>query len=225
MLRLARFALAALPLALVLVAGEAVAQGRNVPNALEGFSKNRNEPIKIDANSLEVRDKDKAAVFSGNVVVQQGDTTLRCKELVVFYDAKGANKPAPGDAAKSNADSLASGGPISSSAIRRLEINGGVIVNTKEQTATGDQAIFETASNTITLTGKPVVLTSGPNVIRGQKLTVDLVSGTSRFEGGRVESLIVPGSAKQFAPPKPGDGGAAPKPAAPKPAAPRPPGQ
>ncbi len=101
--------------------------------------------------------------------------------------------------------SLASGGPISSSAIRRLEINGGVIVNTKEQTATGEQAIFETASNTITLTGKPVVLTSGPNVIRGQKLTVDLVSGTSRFEGGRVESLIVPNSAKQFAAPKPGE--------------------
>ncbi|MDF2998773.1 MAG: organic solvent tolerance protein OstA [Xanthobacteraceae bacterium] len=223
MLRTACLALVALPLVLALVPGEAAAQGRTVPNALEGFSKNRNEPIKIDANSLEVRDKDKAAVFSGNVIVQQGDTTLRCKELVVFYDGKGAAKPAPGDAGKSNADSLASGGPISSSAIRRLEINGGVIVNTKEQTATGEQAIFETASNTITLTGKPVVLTSGPNVIRGQKLTVDLVSGTSRFEGGRVESLIVPGSAKQFAAPKPGEGAS--KPAASKPAAPKPPTQ
>lgn len=222
MLRSACLALAALPLALSLTLGEAAAQGRSMPNALEGFSKNRNEPIKIDANSLEVRDKDKAAVFSGNVIVQQGDTTLRCKELVVFYDAKSANKPAPGDGGKSNADSLASGGPISSSAIRRLEINGGVIVNTKEQTATGDQAIYETASNTITLTGKPVVLTSGPNVIRGQRLTVDLVSGTSRFEGGRVESLIVPGSAKQFAPPKPGEGASKP---APKPAAPKPPTQ
>lgn len=222
MLRSACLALAALPLALSLTLGEAAAQGRSMPNALEGFSKNRNEPIKIDANSLEVRDKDKAAVFSGNVIVQQGDTTLRCKELVVFYDAKSANKPAPGEGGKSNADSLASGGPISSSAIRRLEINGGVIVNTKEQTATGDQAIFETASNTITLTGKPVVLTSGPNVIRGQRLTVDLVSGTSRFEGGRVESLIVPGSAKQFAPPKPGEGASKP---APKPAAPKPPTQ
>ena len=224
MLRFACLALAALSLALALTTGEAAAQARGVPNALEGFSKNRNEPIKIDANSLEVRDKDKAAVFSGNVIVQQGDTTLRCKELVVFYDGKGAAKPAPGDTGKSNADSLASGGPISSSAIRRLEINGGVIVNTKEQTATGEQAIFETASNTITLTGKPVVLTSGPNVIRGQKLTVDLVSGTSRFDGGRVESLIVPNSAKQFEVPKPGQG-AAPKPAAPKPAAPKPPAQ
>lgn len=197
MIRFRPIALAALPLA-CLFAGPAPAQGvsRNVPNALEGFAKNRNAPIKIDANSLEVRDKDKAAVFSGNVVVTQGDTTLRCRELVVFYDGKSVSaSSALGGEAQADAGGATSG-PISRSAIRRLEINGGVVVTTKEQTATGDQGIFETAANTITLTGKPVVLTSGPNVIRGQRLTVDLTSGTSRFEGGRVESLIVPNSAK-----------------------------
>ena len=84
---------------------------------------------------------------------------------------------------------------------------GGVVVKTKEQTATGDSGTFEMKSNTVTLVGKPVVLTQGPNVIRGQKLVVDLISGVSRFEGGRVESLIVPGSLKDQAPP----GGQAPK--------------
>lgn len=163
--------------------GAAVAQGQNVPNALQGFARNRNEPVRINANSLEVRDKDKVAVFSGNVVVQQGDTTLRSKDLMVYYDgAVGA----PQD-----------GEPMKQGQIRKLEATGGVVVNTKDQTATGDSGTFEMKTNTVTLVGKPVVLTQGPNVIRGQRLTVDLVSGVSRFEGGRVESLIVPGSLKQ----------------------------
>ncbi|WP_204272946.1 LptA/OstA family protein, partial [Enterobacter hormaechei] len=44
-----------------------------VPNAMQGFSQNRDKPIQIDAASLEMRDKDKAATFSGNVKVVQGD--------------------------------------------------------------------------------------------------------------------------------------------------------
>lgn len=194
--------------AVALLARPAVAQVQNnVPNALQGFAANRDQPIQIDANSLEVMDQEKKAVFSGNVVVKQGDTTMHSKELVVFYDGKdgpaAAAAPTPGN-------------PISSSAIRRLEINGGVVVNTKEQTATGDQGVFETKSNSITLSGNPVVLTSGPNVIRGKRLVVDLTTGTSRFEGGRVQSLIVPGSMKQMegGAPKPG---AAPAKPAPKP--------
>ncbi|MDQ0347640.1 LptA/OstA family protein [Ancylobacter vacuolatus] len=198
------------------LATAALAQGKNVPNALQGFAANRDAPIRINANSLEVRDQEKQAVFSGNVVVQQGDTTMRCKELVVFYDGKEAGgkeaggKEAGGkEAAAPSSDALAAGSPINSSAIRRLEINGSVVVTTKEQTATGDQGVFETKANTITLTGNPVVLTSGPNVIRGKKLTVDLTSGLSRFDGGRIESLIVPNSM--------GNGGGLPgaKPAAP----------
>lgn len=198
--------------ALVVAAGlgplapAARAQGNNVPNALQGFAANRDAPIRINANSLEVRDQQKQAVFSGNVVVQQGDTTMRCKELVVFYDGKETGGK---EAAAPSGDALAAGSPINSSAIRRLEINGSVVVTTKEQTATGDQGVFETKANTITLTGNPVVLTSGPNVIRGKKLTVDLTSGLSRFDGGRIESLIVPNSM--------GSGGGLPgaKPAAP----------
>jgi len=203
----------------------AFAQAKNVPNALQGFATNRDEPIRIDANSLEVRDLQKQAVFSGNVVVQQGTTTLRSKELVVFYDGKTDGAPAsgkPGDAkgAPASGAALAAGSPINSSAIRRLEINGSVVVTTGQQTATGDKGVFETKANTITLTGNPVVLTSGPNVIRGKTLTVDLTSGTSRFDGGRIESLIVPNSMKQLEGGAPAAPGAAAKPAAaPKPAA------
>ena len=64
------------------------------PNALQGFSQNRDKPIKISSASLEVRDKDKVATFSGDVHLVQGDTTLRSKSLVVFYNDESAPKPA-----------------------------------------------------------------------------------------------------------------------------------
>src|ERR1700730_15840220 len=73
----------------------ATAQG--IPNALQGFSHNRDEPVKIDSDSLEVRDKDKVATFLGNVHVVQGDTTMRCQTLVVFYEQSAA----PGSATAS----------------------------------------------------------------------------------------------------------------------------
>lgn len=181
-------------LAIALLApGLAQAQTSNVPNALQGFARNRDQPVRINADALEVRDKDKVAVFSGNVIVTQGDTTLRSKDLMVFYDGS-VGAPQGGDQ------------PVQKGQIRKLEATGGVVVKTKEQTATGDSGTFEMKSNTVTLVGKPVVLTQGPNVIRGQKLVVDLISGISKFEGGRVESLIVPGSLKEPGPGKPEHG-------------------
>ena len=89
------FAAAALALALM-VAGDARAQGAmsGVPNAMQGFSQNRDQPIQIEAASLEMRDKKKEATFAGNVKVVQGDTTMTSKTLVVFYDSGPAPAPA-----------------------------------------------------------------------------------------------------------------------------------
>src|SRR5215216_4143496 len=88
---------AALALALF-AAGDAHAQGgavSGVPNAMQGFSQNRDQPIQIEAASLEMRDKKKEATFSGNVKVVQGDTTMTSKSLVVFYDQSSPTAPAP----------------------------------------------------------------------------------------------------------------------------------
>src|ERR1700752_3694386 len=63
----------------------AVAQ-QGPPNALQGLSANRAKPVNIKAVSLEVRDKDKIATFTGNVRVVQGDTNMRCSTLVVHYE-------------------------------------------------------------------------------------------------------------------------------------------
>jgi lipopolysaccharide export system protein LptA len=160
------------------------------PNALQGFSKNKDEPVQIEAASLEVRDKDKVATFSGNVHVIQGDTDLRSKTLVVFYE---------GDDAGKGGIKAAQPGPGGSSQIKRLEANGSVLVSQKDQTATGDKGVFDMKTNTITLMGN-VVVSQGQNVLRGERLVVDRVTGVSRMEGGRVQGIFQRGSKEEGLP-------------------------
>jgi lipopolysaccharide export system protein LptA len=179
--------------AVVGASGAAGAQpqaGNAPPNALQGFSQNRNEPIKIDSASLEVRDKDKTATFSGDVQLVQGDTVLTCKKMVVFYNTDAKNA-----AAKDSTDSKS---------IRRIEVLGDVVVTQKEQKATADKGIFDMKTNVITLVGN-VVISQGPNVVKGDRLSVDLTTSVSRVECAkssrcRVQALLQPGGGKEGAP-------------------------
>ena len=180
----------------MIAAGAAGAQSAmtGVPNAMQGFSQNRDQPIQIEAASLEMRDKKKEATFSGNVKVVQGDTTMTSKSLVVFYDS---SSPAPAPAASSKSGKsapmqAASPGPGGSSSIRRLEARGSVVVTQKDQVVTGETAVFDTKSNLITMLGG-IVLTQCKNVLRGDRLFVDMTTGVSRVESdsGKVQGLFI----------------------------------
>jgi lipopolysaccharide export system protein LptA len=175
---------ASLALALF-AAGDAQAQGAvsGVPNAMQGFSQNRDQPIQIEAAALEMRDKKKEATFSGNVKVVQGDTTMHCKVLVVFYEKKDEAQGAPAGAQPGAPMPAAAPGPAGSSQINRLEAKGNVVVTQKDQTATGDTGLFDMKSNTVTMTGN-VLVSQGPNVLRGERLVVDLTTGVSRVDAG-----------------------------------------
>jgi lipopolysaccharide export system protein LptA len=210
-----RMAAAAFAFALI-ASGGAHAQGAvsNVPNAMQGFSQNRDQPIQIEAASLEMRDKKKEATFSGNVKVVQGDTTMTAKSLVVFYDsgpAAAAPAPASAKGAKTAPMQAASPGPGGSSSIRKLEARGGVVVTQKEQVVTGESAIFDTRANLITMAGG-VVLTQCKNVLRGDRLLVDMTTGVSRVESdsGRVQGLFDQSAGKDC-----GSGGGGAKPGMP----------
>lgn len=153
------------------------------PNALQGFSQNRDQPVKIQAGALEVREKDKVATFTGDVHVVNGDTELRCKLLTVFYDDQ------PGARGMKAADP----GPGGNRQIRRIEAKGGVVVVQKDHNAAGDTATFNMRENTVMLVGN-VVVTRGTDVLRGQRLLVDLTNGVSKMDQGRVEGLFQAGS-------------------------------
>jgi lipopolysaccharide export system protein LptA len=188
------FAAAVFALALI-ASGDAGAQGvASVPNAMQGFAQNRDQPIQIEAASLEMRDKKKEATFSGDVKVVQGDTTMTSKTLVVFYDsgpAPAAPQPAALKGSKSGPMQSATPGPGGSSSIRRLEAKGSVVVTQKDQVVTGETAVFDTRANLITMMGG-VVLTQCKNVLKGDRLKVDITTGVSRVEsdGRKVQVLI-----------------------------------
>lgn len=192
----------------LLVTGAAVAQStmQGVPNAMQGFSQNRDQPIQIEAASLEMRDKKKEATFAGNVKVVQGDTTMTSKTLVVFYESGGGDKPAAPQPAAKGAKSApmqsATPGPGGSSSIKRLEARGNVVVTQKDQVVTGETAVFDTRTNLITMLGGgggQVVLTQCKNVMRGDRLTVDMTTGVSRVESdtGRVQVLLPQGAGSE----------------------------
>jgi lipopolysaccharide export system protein LptA len=208
--------------------GAACAQGAvsGVPNAMQGFSQNRDQPIQIEAASLEMRDKKKEATFAGNVKVVQGDTTMTSKILVVFYDQAAAAPATPpaanAKAAKTAPMQAATPGPGGSSSIRRLEAKGNVVVTQKDQVVTGETAIFDTKANLMTMTGG-VVLTQCKNVLKGDRLKVDMTTGVSRVESdsNKVIGMFEQGSQGSGCGPTPAPApGAAPPPGAAKPGLP-----
>jgi lipopolysaccharide export system protein LptA len=187
---------------LVVVTQGAAQSDKKAPtNVFKSMPQKRDEPIRISSATLEVRDKSKVAMFKGDVLVVQGETNVRCNELVVFYEGE---RGAPGS--KATPAPAPKGAPVpgqSGQQIRRMEARGSVVVTQKEQRAVGDRAEFDMRTNTVTLIGN-VVITSADNVARGERMTVDLNTGVARMGlesgGGRVEMLVNPKSA----PPKPG---------------------
>jgi len=187
---------------LMLLAGAAPAMAQGPRPAVPGLmggaqDKSGDQPVQIDAERLEIRDKSKMATFSGNVQVVQGDTTMKCKSLVVFY---GQELGVAGDKPVATA-SLASGGAPNAQNIRRIEARGDVTVTTKDQNASGELGVYDLQAKTITLSGN-VVVTQGKNVIHGERVVVDTVTGNAHVEAapgaspgapqGRVRAVIIP---------------------------------
>jgi lipopolysaccharide export system protein LptA len=143
---------------------------------------NRDQPIEINADALEVQQEKQVAIFSGNVDATQGDMKLKADQLKVFYRQGGKAGEAP--------RAQAAGG--SPGAITRIEAVGRVFVSSPTQTAQGDQGIYDVERNTITLTSR-VVITQDKNVVRGDRLVMNLTTGQARMDGqGRVKGLFVP---------------------------------
>jgi lipopolysaccharide export system protein LptA len=148
-----------------------------------GLSKNAKDPIAIEADALEVFDKEQRAIYTGNVVVTQGETVMKAQKMVIFYDK-------PADAATQPT----SGTPDGDTSVRRVEADGNVVILDKEQIATGDHGIYEGATDIMTLTGN-VALSKGQNVTKGTKLVYNLGTGVANVDAGatgRVSSTFVP---------------------------------
>lgn len=179
-LRLASLTLCAL--ALGLVADPSSAQQRT--GAFAGLSSDSQAPIRIDADRLDVFERESRAVYAGNVVAVQGDTTMRCSRLTIFF-ARGDGDTGPSSE--------------STESIDRIECDGPVTILSQDQVATGARAVYDRNAGEVVLTGD-VALSQGQNVTRGERLVYDVDAGVANIEAGgsqRVRGLFVPGGQGQ----------------------------
>ena len=150
---------------------------------------NSKEPISVDADKLVYFDKERKAIYSGSVVVIQGDTKMTCSAMTVYLNQSPAQGP----------DGLAGAraGPPSNSGIKRIEAAGPVTVVSKTQVATGDSATYDKGEDKVLLIGN-VTLSDGQNVTKGEWLIYDLKTSQATIDpgakSGRVHGQFIPNS-------------------------------
>jgi lipopolysaccharide export system protein LptA len=161
-------------------------------------------PVSIEADKLVYYDKEQKAVYSGNVVIIQGDTKLTCSTMTIYMEKSAATVKA--EPAKPTDTSGLPGSTGQSSRVRHLDCGGPVTVLSKTQTATADSGAYDKPQNKVWLTGH-VTLSDGGNVTKGDKLTYDLTSGQATVDtggaSGRVKGQFLPGGAEGGTPAKP----------------------
>jgi lipopolysaccharide export system protein LptA len=148
----------------LVLAGMAEAQGAKI--AFGDLAQDTTLPVEVTAESFSVNSADGTAVFTGAVVVTQGEMKLSAAEVRVQY----------------NADQTA---------IDQLIASGGVTIVNLADAAEAREAVYTIASGVIVLTGD-VLMTQGPSAMAGQQLTINLKDGTGLMEG-RVTTTFVPG--------------------------------
>lgn len=143
----------------------------------------KDKPIELSADALEVLQNNRTAVFTGNVIVKQGDIRMNAAQMTVYYRSSGGG----------------AGGELGKG-IYKIAAEGKVLFTTPSETAQGDTAIYDVDNATIHLLGN-VLLTRDKNVLKGTKLDYNLTTGRSVLvggssSGGRVHGLFMPDNAR-----------------------------
>jgi lipopolysaccharide export system protein LptA len=126
-------------------------------------------PITIKSNELSADNKGKTAVFTGKVVAKQGDVTIFCDKMTVFYGA------VQGDVDKIVAD-------------------GNVRIVQENRTGVAAHAVYDSKEGKVTLTGGSPRVMQGTDTVAGEVITYFVDDDRSTVSGGRVEATIHPKS-------------------------------
>lgn len=159
------------------------------PSPLGGFGTtfktDSDAPIEIEAETLDVTDTKKIAIYTGNVIAKQGDFIVQTAQMTAHYVGSAnltSTSPATPAPIKSPKDDSAKAAQL-----KRVEARQKVVVIGKDgQKAVGDWADFDVAANTIVMGGK-VIVTQGQNIVEGPdgtRFLIDMSTGITRFEQG-----------------------------------------
>jgi len=124
-----------------------------------------NAPVNYAADRIELQVKQGRGVLSGNVDVTQAGLRVRAARTVVDFTDQGSLQ------------------------IQRITATGGVVVTRGEETAHGDVAVYDFNRRIITMAGN-ATLRRGADNLRANRFVIDLNSGVSSAEGGRVSGTF-----------------------------------
>lgn len=209
--------------ALMAAAGASAQQ--STTTKMTGLNLNKDQPIQIESDKLEIHDSESNAVFTGKVNVVQGTTTMQAGKMIVFYKKKAqadaakpgaaattkpatdaAVKPAATTTADAKKPAPAAGNSVVSgdTDIDHILVSDKVYLTSGTQTATADNGSFDMTAQLAILKGDKVILTDGPNVFTGCMLTVHMNTGEAQLDscGGRVQIQLDPKSKQPGAPAK-----------------------
>lgn len=133
---------------------------------IAGTRQGKGKPVEIEADSMEVLQDAKQAVFTGNVDAKKGNLQMSSNSLVVDYREINSKRE-----------------------ITYLNARGSVIVVSKGQRVQAQWAKMDVQANTVVM-GDDVTVFDGKSVIKGRRLELDLTTGESRFVGGRVQGTF-----------------------------------
>ncbi|MDR2945980.1 MAG: hypothetical protein LBV79_04465 [Candidatus Adiutrix sp.] len=180
----------------VLIQGPAEAQLR------PGGAGDSGGPVAISSDRMEADDPQGVVHFIGDVVARQGDMTMTCDRMDVYYlaqekpEAKPAEMPAAEGAAPPAEEKASAASAFNSSSrqIDRVECRGNVLVLEGERQVSGETGLYlaQALPRRIVLTGNARVW-QGQDSLTGHQVTYYLDSDRSLVEserGGRVRTIF-----------------------------------
>ena len=135
--------------------------------AFGGIRADTTAPVEVTAESLRVNQDTGEAVFTGNVLIGQGEMRLSAESVTVVYAEGGQSR------------------------IRSLNATGGVTLVSGPDAAEAAEAAYDVEKGTVVLTGDAIV-TRGESVLAGDRIEVSLKDGTASVQGG-VRTVLQPG--------------------------------
>tara|TARA_R110000787_G_scaffold25155_1_gene70779 strand:+ start:959 stop:1462 length:504 start_codon:yes stop_codon:yes gene_type:complete len=153
-----------LPLFLAAQTVPALAQGASV--AFGTIRQDTSQPVEVTADNLSVDQSTGTAIFTGNVLIGQGEMRLSAARVLVVYRAE--NK-----------------------GIARLEATGGVTLVSGPDAAESERADYNIDDGTIVMSGN-VLLAQGASALSADRMSVRLSDGTAQMSG-RVKTILQTG--------------------------------
>ena len=123
------------------------------------------KPIEIVADNMEWNKQVGEAIAIGNAIAIQGQTTIKANKIIAVLSKDNSQQ------------------------ITKLKANGNVEFSKDNQLATGNKATYYINQDKVIITGS-VELKKDGNIIKGEKLVIDFISGLSKMESSGTNQKV-----------------------------------